>query len=51
VPAIASSAWPSSRAAGPEVPVAFPGLLADDVTESPQAIVLGFAYDILKRRE
>jgi hypothetical protein len=38
--------------AGPEeVRVAFPGLLADDVSESPQAVILGFSFDVLKRRE
>jgi hypothetical protein len=36
---------------GPELRVAFPGLLADDVIETPQALVLGFAFDVLKRRD
>ncbi len=36
---------------GPVLRVAFPGLLADDVSETPQALVLGFAFDVLKRRD
>jgi hypothetical protein len=36
---------------GPELRVAFPGLLADDVSETPQALVLGFVFDVLKRHD
>jgi hypothetical protein len=36
---------------GPELRVAFPGLLDEPASESPQVLILGFAFDTLRRRD